>query len=170
MYFQNALAFARKRAPRVDVAREAGLTRATYLPFNAYPMADYLRLAVAVARHGWPELPIGEGLRRIGHQAYDTFLDSHLGKVVFGAFGRAFHLIAKHGDKGWALSINFGRIAVEELGPRHFRYHFSDMPIFLETHQVGAVEGAMKATGVTGEVLVEPRELSSLSMDLVWQE
>lgn len=170
MYFSNVLAIAKRLAPRFDVAREAGLTRTSYVAFNAYPVADYLRLAYRTAERAWPDVPVGEGLRRIGQQAYDTFLDSHVGKVVFGAFGGAFHLIAKHGDKGWSLSMNFGHVRVEEIGPRHYRYHFTELPVFLETHQVGAVEGAMKATRVKGEVLVEPHDLCTLSMDLAWSD
>lgn len=170
MYFSNVIAVAKRHAPRVDVVHEAGLTRASYVSFARYPAADYLKLAVVAAKHAWPDAPVGEGLRRLGHQAYDTFLGSHVGKVVFGAFAGAFNMIAKHGDKGWGLSMDFGHVSVEEFGPRHYRYHFTELPVFLETHQVGAVEGAMRATGVKGEVLVDAKDISTLSMDLAWTE
>ncbi len=168
MYFESALAVARQRAPRVDVLREAGVARASYVAFSPYPVSDFLRLAHVVARHAWPDAAVGEGLRRLGHRSYDAFLDSHLGRVVFGAFGRAPQLIARHAAKGWGLSMNFGHVEVEELGPSHFRFHFSELPVFLETQQVGVVEGAIRATGIAAEVLVEARDLASLSMDISW--
>lgn len=168
MYFTSALAVARQRAPRIDVLAEAGLSRASYVAFTPYPVSDCMRLAHAVARHAWPDAPVGEGLRRLGQRSYDAFLDSHLGKVVFGAFGRAPHLVARHAAKGWGLSMNFGRVEVEEVDERRFRFHFCEMPVFLQTQQVGVVEGAMRATGVSGDVLVDARDLANLSMELSW--
>jgi len=148
----------------------SGAPSRRYQAFGDYAYADYLRLQHKTAKTLFPNEPVGEGLRRLGQGAYDALLASHVGRIVFGVFGKNFGLIAKMGAKGWGVSLNFGTVGLEELGTRHVRYRFRDMPAFLETLQVGVVEGAMRACGVRGEVLVRMNGLASADFDVRWSE
>jgi uncharacterized protein (TIGR02265 family) len=167
LYFQDPIERARKIAG-IDVALAAGLAPRRYVAFREYPYADFLRVLLTTAPIVHPKTPLGEGLRRLGRGAYDAFLGSHVGRVILGAFGTHFEAILLHGRRAYEVSVNFGQVTVEPVGTRHVRYHLANMPAFLETFQVGIVEGAMIACKVRGEVLVKVEDLANAVFDIQW--
>ncbi len=130
----------------------AGLEPRRYRAFKDHPYEELLRLLVAGAEVLWPDQPTAEGLRRLGQGAYDALTSTHFGRVLFGVLGRDFSRIAAAGVKGWTASLNFGSVAYERLGERRGAYFFDGVPGFLETFQVGVVEGGLKAAGTHGRV------------------
>lgn len=164
LFFQDTLKRleAKNRLP-------AELASRKYQAFGDYPYGDYLRLQLTAAKALFPLDPPGEGLRRLGQGAYDALLDNHIGRVVFGVFGKNFGLIARMAAKGWGVSMNFGNVRVEDRGGHHVQFLFVGMPAFLETLQVGVVEGAMNACGVRGAVNVKMRGLQNATFDIRWE-
>jgi uncharacterized protein (TIGR02265 family) len=167
LYFQDPIERARRIAA-VDVAAVAGVPARRYVPFRDYPYADFLRVLHVAAPVVHRKVSMGEGLRRLGMGAYDALLGSHVGRVILGAFASHFESILLHGQRGYEVSINFGQVTVEWVASRHVRYHFAHMPAFLETFQVGVVEGAMAACKVRGEVLVKVEDLANAALDIQW--
>lgn len=170
MYFQDVLRRLTKRFPTEDVEARVGLPKRRYLPFQWYPYEDYLRLCSGAAPLLWPTKTQAQALRALGNTAYDTFLDSHVGAVVLGMFGRSFGTIVKASGKAWGVSVSFGKVSAEEIAPRHVRLEFRDLPGFLGTLQTGVVEGGMKATGVVGEVSPKVHTLGSMTLDVRWTD
>ncbi|AKF03798.1 DUF2378 family protein [Sandaracinus amylolyticus] len=168
LFFNDPIARLRRVDPRHPILASSEIAGRRYVPFFDYPYADFMRLIVATARAVYPSAPLGEGLRRLGGAGYQALLESQVGKVLFGVFGSSFSQVARVGARGWAVSVSFGRVELEDVGERHIRYHFRDLPAFLETYQVGAVEGAMRACGVEGEVRVDLRDLGDASFDVQW--
>lgn len=167
LFFNDPIERLRRAAPNHPaLASSAG---ARHVPFFDYPYADFMRLLAATATVVYPAEPLGEGLRRLGRAGYVALLESHVGKVIFGVFGRSFVDVARMGARGWRVSLSFGRVEIEEPGERRLRYHFHDMPAMLETYQVGVVEGAMAVCGVEGEVTIQLRDLGNASLEVRWR-
>lgn len=168
MFLLDALRNVESRAPRFDLFAEAGVKRHRILPFLDYPYAELMRLLVAAAEVLYPTLAAGEGLRRLGRSAYEALLRAQIGKVLFAVVGKDFTRVASLGARGWRVSVNFGKVRFESLGKGHAAYHFSGFPAFIDTYQVGVVEGAMNACGVDGEVWVKLVGPGDGTLELFW--
>lgn len=170
LFFNDPIQRLRKVAPDHPLLAPSALAGRRYVPFFDYPYADFIRVLGGVAEAVYPTLPLGEGLRRLGRAGYEALLQSQVGRVIFGVFGRSFEDVVKTGARGWAVSLNFGKVEVEVLGPQHVRYQFAGLPALLETYQVGIVEGAMNVCQVEGEITVHLRDLANGSFDIRWRE
>jgi uncharacterized protein (TIGR02265 family) len=168
LFFQGTLRHVRAIAPDLDLPQLAGVREQRYLSFSNYPYGDFLRLNVAAANILKPGRT-ADGLRELGSHAYDTLLESQIGKVLLGAFGKSFDYVVMAGARAYAISLNFGKVEAERVAARHVRYHFREMPAFLDTFQRGVVEGGMRASGVTGEVGVTSDDITSAVFDITWQ-
>jgi uncharacterized protein (TIGR02265 family) len=169
LFFHDPIDRLRRAAPDHPYLRSGEIGARRYVPFNYYPYPDYMRLVHEAARVVHPRVPIGEGLRRMGQGAYDALLANQVGKVIFGVFGRSFSHVVRMGERGWSVSLSFGRVRTEEVSDRVMRYHFEDIPAFLETLQVGVVEGAMAMCSVEGEVRVNMKSLGHGSFEIRWR-
>jgi uncharacterized protein (TIGR02265 family) len=169
LFFNDPIERLRKVDPRHPMLASSEIAGRRHVAFFDYPYSDFMRVLATTARAVYPSAPLGEGLRRLGRAGYEALLNSHVGKVLFGVFGRNFDQVAKMGARGWAVSVSFGRVEIEDLGERHVRYHFRDMPAMLETYQVGVVEGAMHVCGVEGELKIQMRDLANATLDVRWR-
>jgi uncharacterized protein (TIGR02265 family) len=169
MFMSDLLELAKRTVPSVDIHARAGLAPRRYVAFLEYPYADLLRLLVATSGAVHPTLPLGEAVRRIGRRAYPTLLESHAGRVVFGALGVDVDKVLEYGPKGYRLAINFARVSSERVEERHFTYSFEGLPAFLETYQVGVIEGAMLHYGVEGTIQVALKDLANATLDVRWR-
>ena len=142
MFFNDLVRQVQRAAPGTDIAELGGVAPRRYLPFLEYPYADFLRLVYAAAKVVRPGGPVGEGLRQLGRTTYATLLESHAGRVLFAVLGIDFEQICRHAPKGYRLAVSFAQVTSTQLGPQHFVVGFRGLPGFLETFQVGVVEGA----------------------------
>jgi uncharacterized protein (TIGR02265 family) len=168
LFFNDPIQRLRKVSPQHPLLSSSEIAGRRYVPFFDYPYSDFMRLLAATAADVYPSAPLGEGLRRLGRAGYEALLQSQVGKVLFGVLGRDFESVVRAGVRGWSVSVSFGKVELEALGPRHMRYHFREFPAYLETYQVGIVEGAMQVCGVSGEVRVKLRDLGHGTLDMRW--
>jgi uncharacterized protein (TIGR02265 family) len=168
LFFHDVLDRLRKSAPNHALLAPGGLGTRRYMHFFDYSYADYMRVLHGTAQALWPLAPVGEGLRRLGRSSFPALASSQVGKVLFGVLGSDVRRILQLGARGYQVSLNFGRVEVEDLGPNHLRYQFRSLPAFLETYQVGVVEGAMQTCGVEGRVLVKLMNFGLASFDVRW--
>jgi uncharacterized protein (TIGR02265 family) len=169
MYQRDILDRVARTRPAIDLWERAGVQPRKYRSFLDYSYHDLLRLTYASAEVLWPDLPRGEGLRRLGHTAYDVLTRTQIGRVIFGVFGRDFGRIAPIGAKGWNVSLNFGRVEFVRLAERRGAYFFEGMACFLETYQTGVVEGAMSSTGTRGTVRCNIETLDRGVIEFEWE-
>jgi uncharacterized protein (TIGR02265 family) len=87
---------------------------------------------------------LGEGLRRVGGAAFDVVAESRSGKVVFGVFDFDVEELLRRAMKGYAVTHSFGEFSCEKAGPDRYLVHMRRFPSFLETAQVGVLEGLLR--------------------------
>jgi serine/threonine-protein kinase len=161
MFFVDLLRAAARVATPVELAMRARIPDRRYVPFRDYPMADNMRLTYAVARTILPGLPVGEALRRLGHRALDVILESHIGRTLFSALGSDPEPFILQGPRAYRLLIPVGEMTSEKIGPGEFRVRVRDMPLFLETYQVGVLESILRRCRASAEVRVALDSLAS---------
>jgi uncharacterized protein (TIGR02265 family) len=169
MFFQDMLERAHRVDPGADVHRLAGLAPRRYIPVLDYPHADWMRLAAACAAVINPRGHTGEGLRMLGRHAYDAVFLNPLGKVLFGPLGFNLERVIAHAGLGYRLGLNFGRVESQRVDEAHFRVEFSAMPTFLETYNVGVIEGAIAHYHCKPQLKVAPDGWSHLVLDARWE-
>ena len=148
------------------VMRAVGLTKRRYFAFRDYSLADNLRLALAVASHVYPGVSPGEGLRRLGHNALDVVMRSQIGRAVFGLLPRDLEPIFLRGPKAYKLLLGVGDVSAEKISDRTYRIHMRNLPVFLETYQVGVLEGVLRYFEVQGRVLVAMQDIANGIMEV----
>jgi Protein of unknown function (DUF2378) len=96
---------------------------------------------VDMARLLEPSLPLAEALRRVGRLIYSDLLASAWGKIVFGLLGRDIESILRLGPRGYEF-MEGSRVTYTKLGEGHFRYDFDPCYLWIDSFQVGVIEGA----------------------------
>jgi len=168
VYFSDVLRRASKAEPHAEILRRAGVAPRRWLPFFDYPYADWMRIAVVAAQALTPEKSPAEGMRELGRHAYDTLLDTQVGRVVFGVLGTEVSDILRIGPKGYAMMVNFGSVTAEAVGASRYRYRFREFPCFLETFQVGVLEGAVRHCKARGEATIDLHDLANADVDIAY--
>lgn len=168
LFFHDIIEHLRTGAPNHALLARDGLALKRYVHFFDYSYADYMRVLHGTASAVFPAVPVGEGLRRLGRSSYIALLNSQVGKVVFGVLGADLRRVLEMGARGYQISLNFGKVEAEVLGADRLCYHFRDLPAFLETYQVGVIEGAMEVCGYEGQVRILMKNLGNASLDVRW--
>ncbi len=164
MFFHDVLAQVRRVDP--DAAR--GLARRRYIPFKDYPLREHMEITEAAVRLLYPGVPTREGMRRLGWLAYPAFVESMIGRVVFGVLGKDLDRIFQVGPKSFEVSLTRGQAVAERLGDRHWRYDFTDVFGYLDAYYVGVVEGPIRYHRLVPDVRIHLRTLSDGTMDIRW--
>ncbi len=169
MFFLDVIAQARSVDPSADLHRLAGLKPRGYLSVLDYPHADWMRLAASAAsvvNHG--RRP-AEGMRALGRRAFDTIFLTPLGMVLFGPIGFDLEQVLGHAGTAYRLGLSFGSVTSEVLAPGSVRIEFRNLPSYLETFNVGVVEGAAQHYGVTPTVRVDVEGYSRMTLEVTWR-
>lgn len=138
------------------------------VPFRDYPARRQMELLAQWARLAHRGTPIREGLRRIGHAAYPDLAKSLAGRVIFGALGSDLAAITRLVSKGYEISGAPQRATLVDHGPRHARVRLDEVYIFLDTYQIGVLEGALIACRAQGTVSMRPISVASCEMFVAW--
>ena len=125
-----------------------------------------MRLAVAAARVLYPRYSVGEGLRRLGQTTFDAVLGTHIGRALFGVLGRDLDRILLMGPRAFKLMLNVGQVHAEKTAPRTFTFRAAGLPAFLETYQVGVLEGVLRHCGEHGRVRIALQDLGAATVEL----
>jgi uncharacterized protein (TIGR02265 family) len=141
--------------------------RERYLPFEFYPLREHARLLVDASQQLFPKQPLRLGLRKLGRGAPNAFTTSTLGRVVLQSV-EGVVAVASALAKGYELSLKPGRALVEIVGARALTVRFDEIYYFLDSHHVGAFEGAAKHAGERAHVRVLTHGAGSASLLLEW--
>lgn len=169
MFFSDLIKLAEGKLSPEEIATRAGVPHRRYVPFMDYPMADLHKITVEVAKVVHPKLPLGDALRLLGRRSYVIFLGSHAGRVLIMSLGQDIEKVMLMGPKAYRIALNFGQFWVERVGERHIRFGVEEYPGFLETQQVGVVEGVFEHFGVRGQVQLALTDIGSGVFDIYWQ-
>jgi hypothetical protein len=62
--------------------------------------------------------------------------------------------------------LNYGKLRAERVAAGHVRHHFSGLPIFIETYQVGVIEGLLRHYGSAATLSVMITDLANGCIDI----
>ena len=149
--------------------RQVELTfpRARYLKFGFYPVKEFAPLLVEAARKFHPQLPLREGVRRIGTVGPAALLQSTLGKVTLGATEGVLAAVTAIA-KTYSIYVRPSRCHVTRPVPGAMVVSLDDVPHFLDSHHVGVFEGALQYAGAQGGVRIHRRGERSADLLLSW--
>ena len=160
MFFIDLLRMGARAATSADLSRAAQIAERRYLAFHDYSAAENMRLTVAVAKAVYPRHPLGEGLRRLGQSTFDNVLGTHVGRSILGILGPDIEKILLAGPKTLKHLCSFGRVTVEKAGAHTYLFRVKELPVFLETFQVGVLEGALRHCRAQGKVRIALDDLA----------
>jgi serine/threonine-protein kinase len=166
MFFNGILELGAAVRPAPDFFLLAGVRKRRYFAFGDYPMTDYMRLEVAIAKATHPGLAVGEGLRRLGRQAPGRFMVSHVGRTLFGILGLDAEALLLSAGKAYRITLSFGELTVEKAAPGRFLLRARGLPIFLETYHVGVFEGLLAYCRVRGRVRIATEGLAEATFEI----
>lgn len=141
-----------------------------YLPFRAYPMPDYIDLLVHAAESLHPGRSLREGLLALGELGYVAFADSLVGRVMMGVLGTDLERVLERAPKAYGVSVEPGVVTSRRLAPQHWRIGFQQIPNFIDSYQVGVVEGAIRHHGGEPEVRAHLLAPDVGVLDVKWTE
>ena len=166
MFFLELQRVAEKSRVWRQVLLTAGVAERRYYNFRDYPMVDTLRITAAVATHVYPALSQGEGIRRLGQTALDVVLGSQIGRAVFGALERDMDPLFLRGPRAFKLLLGVGEVTSEKVSPRVYRFHARNFPAFLETYQIGVIEGVLRHCSQQARILIALEDLANATVEV----
>jgi uncharacterized protein (TIGR02265 family) len=138
----------------------------SYVSFKDYPLTEHIQVLVACAMAGYPDVPIREGLRRLGHDAFRTFLESLAGKVLFSVAGRNFDAALGLVARSYGIAGPVGTATVIQRTPDAAVIHMKDIYNMPDCYHVGVFEAAMEYFRKDGEVLTRVRTTSDVDIKM----
>jgi uncharacterized protein (TIGR02265 family) len=158
-------------APMIAETKRQGITRAAprdrYVTFNWYPLREHARILIDYCHDVYPDLPIRSALRKVGRASHAAFGGTTLGKVTLGTAEGVFDVVTAFA-KAYELSMEPGKASVVEQGQKHMVVHLEEIHHFLDSHHVGAFEGALKRAGLRGRVTIAMHAPASADFLLEW--
>ena len=154
------------------IARVTGLTvrDARRSAFEAVSMRDYMIRLHEGAQALHPNVPIREGLRRMGYSLYDDFERTMIGKAIFSVAGKEITKLASLAQKAYSVSYSPGSLTARITGERRIAIIMSPILVYPDTFQVGAWEGAARFCGKEAMVLIRTpiREPGYVELELTF--
>jgi uncharacterized protein (TIGR02265 family) len=141
--------------------------RERYVSFNLYPLREHARVLIDTCQNQFPDKPLRDALRRLGRAGPSAFAASTVGKVTLGA-AEGIHDIVNAFAKGYELTMLPGSATILESHPRRIVVRLEQVHHFLDSHHVGAFEGAMTRAGVRGKVSIFTRSSGCADLLLQW--
>jgi uncharacterized protein (TIGR02265 family) len=160
--------FFRKIIDDVRAATGKTIRNRSYFHFSDYPLSDWLALLYDAAQCAYPHEPVRAGLRRLGRSMYPTFVDSMIGKVVFSVAGNNVTRALPLYPKIWSVVSNHGTAVVDELTEGRVVIRLRNVWDFLDSFQLGSLEGGMGFFGVDARVKVAEISPCDADFEIIW--
>lgn len=154
-------------AARAASGKTAG--RGKWLAFKDYPYQEWLGLLVECAELAHPRVAPREGMRRLGQGAYDTFVNSTIGRVVMSVAGSSLPLALRQVPRIYSLSGTVGTAEVSAVTDVSAMVHLRGVWDFVDAWHVGVYEGGMRAFRRQGAVRVRLLSMCDADLELTWR-
>jgi uncharacterized protein (TIGR02265 family) len=143
--------------------------RGRWVAFKDYPLREWLALLVDCALVVHPRLPVREGLRRLGQNAYPTFAASTIGRVVMSVAGDNLAAALRQAPRAYSVSGSDLTAEVGAVTERGGLLHLRGAWDFPESWHAGVFEGVMRAFRKEGTVRVRVLSLCDVDFELTWR-
>ncbi len=145
------------------------ITTRPFFAFSDYPLADWLTLLHDAALFAHPRLPVRAGLRRLGRAMVPAFAESMLGKVVYSVAGDSLMRALPLTPRVWSVISNHGTAEVRELRQGRVIICLRNVWDFLDSFQLGSIEGGMAFFGVDAAVKVAMLGPCEADFEVTWR-
>lgn len=170
VFFTSVRDFVQKRLHTVPDALFDGVTRKRWVAFASYPLSEYMTFLVNAARLAYSDVPLAEGLRRVGWISYDSFAATMAGKVVLFALGEGLEQVLQAAPKAYAVSVPGSRITSTSGPDGDWLLEMRGVPSFPDCYHCGVLEGAVRAHGFEPTIHVRRHaRISNLDFRLQWR-
>ena len=140
-----------------DAARRDGKSlpsaRERYLPFRFYPLREHASLLLEASARMYGNVPIRQALRKLGRAAPKALLTSTLGKVVLASAAGPEEVISAM-VRAYPINVRPCRLSVLDVGRGRAIVRVEELSFFLDSHHIGAFEGALTYAGKRGAVKI----------------
>jgi uncharacterized protein (TIGR02265 family) len=160
--FPSAVAEAARRK-----GKELKHARERYHSFGDVPLREYVPMLVECASTLDPELPVREGLRKLGRGSIDAIARSTFGRILMTSLLDVTTSLAAVG-KAVAITTPGARIAVSVVGPRRVVIEMSHIYTFFDSHHIGILEKVTTVANIHVHARVSARGLYDGEVELVW--
>ena len=155
-----------RKVPARELFAQAGVAERRYLPFGDYSASDVGRLLYTSGRLAYPGATLGEGLRRLGAAGLDAVAESRSGKVIFGVFDFDVDQLLQRAMKAYALTHSFGEFSCEKAAPDRYLVHMRRFPSFLETAQVGVLDGLLRLAQRRARIRIHLEDIANATFEI----
>lgn len=163
MFTAGLLELATERA--IPLERE----RDEYEPLRDYPLAEHVRMLVAVTRAVFPDEPLRQGLRRIGRGAPRVMLASAIGPATVGAANGPLQTVREI-CKAYPLLLAPGEVSLVDATERCIVVRLTDIAFFADCHHIGVFEGALRHAGIEElDVCIRESAPNAVDLRLTWE-
>jgi uncharacterized protein (TIGR02265 family) len=139
--------------------------RERYVAFRFYPLREHVQLLIEAGAQFYPDRPLRLALRSLGRAAPAALLTSTLGRASVGA-AQGTLAILEAMAKSYPVNLPGCSVVLLEREERACVVRMQGVFYFLDSHHVGALEGALRYAGVK-DGTVHIRRRSSSDADLL---
>lgn len=143
--------------------------RPHYVPFDDYPLREHARLMCEASGVIYRDLPLREGLRRIGWYTPQAFAQTLLGRLRLAGISDVLSVIDAIAA-GYEASLSHGRVTVENWSNGYAELRLADVYHFLDSHHVGVFEGCVRHVRGEGSVRIVQSDASTAQLIVRWSE
>lgn len=143
--------------------------RSHYVPFDDYPLREHARLMCEACDVIYADLPLREGLRRIGWYTPGAFAQTLIGKLRLAGSPDVLSVIDAIAA-GYEASLSHGRVTVENWSDGYAELRLTDVYHFLDCHHVGVFEGCVRHVRGRGSVQMYQRDVSNAQLIVRWSD
>ncbi len=161
MFFQTPIRIAREHSGRA-------IGRDYYTAFKDYPFGEYLETVGQCAELAYPEQSTRQAFRLIARNAYPTFFNTTIGRVLFKFAGNNFGAALKVVPKAYRLVSKRSHAEILEQGERYAIFAIRNLWDIPYVSQVGVFEGGLESFGLQGEVRVRKLALNDVDINIAW--
>jgi uncharacterized protein (TIGR02265 family) len=155
--------------PELALSLAGGVAPQKWIPFQCYPLVDFMKLAHGAATVLYPDCPTAEGLRRIGWLSYESFIATAAGRIVVFALGHRFEDVLNVAATAYRIALPASVVRGERLGERKYRYEMRNVHSFVDSYHYGVFEGMFASFGVKPTIRVQRLgRLCDADFDLSW--
>ncbi len=162
MFFQSVAEEVRK------VSGRSPSSAMRHVPFRDYPLVQWIDYLVDAAHVAYPQRPAREGLRRLGQSMFPAFYASMVGKVVFSVAGGDLHRSLPLYPKIWSVISNHAYAEVDELTSNRVVIRQRHVWDFVDSFQLGSLEGGMRVFGKNPHVKVAVLSPCDADFEITW--
>jgi uncharacterized protein (TIGR02265 family) len=136
-----------------------------YVPFSDYPQSDYVRLTTATAQKLYPNVPLREGVRRLGRDDFNVLATSTIGKITLAAVGDARSVLLKAPFIYEKLAPGGWTVTGEPIDDVTVRIEFA--PVYgTWEYTLGQLEGVILNFGGTPRTTVSELPMRKVQFDV----